>query len=90
MLDRLFTMIYEEGIGVTAKDYLPEDGEEDSLTEEDRELYADQCKDEIETIIYRITSNIRDILYENAVQEKLPPALRVDTSKGTYFFSITE
>lgn len=88
MLDRLFTMIYEEGIGVTAKDYLSDDGEEDTLTADDRELYAAQCKDEIETIIYRITSNIRDILYENAVQEKLPPALRIDTSKGTYFFSV--
>ena len=81
-------MIYEEGIGVTAKDYLSDDGEEDTLTADDRELYAAQCKDEIETIIYRITSNIRDILYENTVQEKLPPALRIDTSKGTCFFSV--
>lgn len=90
MLDRLFTMIYEEGIGVSAKDYLSDDGEEETLTADDRELYAAQCKDEIETIIYRITSNIRDILYENAVQEKFPPALRIDTSKGTYFFSINK
>ncbi len=39
-------------------------------------------------ITFSITNNIRDIIYENAVQEKLPPALKIDDSKGTYFFSV--
>ena len=32
-----------------------------------------------------ITNNI---LYENAVDEKLPDALRIDTSNAIYFFSV--
>ena len=88
-LDILFKMIYEEGVGVNQKDYIDEDGYYPS-TKQERELWAAQCREQIDIAVFHLTSNIRDILYENTVQEKLPLALRVDTSKGTYFYSIYE
>lgn len=87
ILDRLFQMIYEEGIGVNKEDYGNDDEYEDGDTD-NRELWAAQTREQIDIITYLITNNIRDILYENAVDEKLPDALRIDTSKGTYFFSV--
>lgn len=93
-LDRLFTMIYEEGIGVEATDY--EDDSEESteyrLSEEERKLLADQCREEIDQLIYRLTTNIRDIIYENTVDEKLPPAVKIKTNEtnNTYFFSVDD
>lgn len=87
ILDRLFQMIYEEGIGVNKKDY-GSHNEYKTGESDNRELWAAQTREQIDVITYLITNNIRDILYENAVNEKLPEALRIDTSKGTYFFSI--
>ena len=87
-------MIYEEGIGVEATDY--EDDSEESteyrLSEEERKLLADQCREEIDQLIYRLTTNIRDIIYENTVDEKLPPAIKIKTNEAnnTYFFSVDD
>lgn len=90
ILDRLYTMIYEEGIGVEKEDYgsSPECG----TTDDDRELWAAQCREQIDIITYRLTANIRDIIYENTVDELLTPALKVktDNTKGTYFFSVDD
>lgn len=87
VLDNLFKMIYEEGIGVDKNDYLDEDDEYHS-TEQERELWAAQCRERIDVAVFHLTSNIRDILYENTVNEKLPSALKVDDSRGTYYFSV--
>ncbi len=93
--ERLLTMIYEEGIGVKKEDYDdPKDSEElYKTTDEEKEFLAAQTREEIDMIIYLITNNIRDILYENAANEKLPLALNVATSaenKNCYFFSVKE
>lgn len=87
ILDQLYTMIQEEGIGVRKEDY-GDNEDYDNPSDDKRELWAAQCKEKIDMITFSITNNIRDIIYENAVHEKFPPALNVDTSKGTYFFSI--
>lgn len=87
ILDRLYTMIQEEGIGVKKEDYGSATDFNDP-NEDERELWAAQCKEKIDMITFSITNNIRDIIYENAIHEKFPPSLNVDTSKGTYFFSI--
>ena len=87
ILDRLFQMIYEEGIGVNKEDYENDNEYEDEKTD-NRELWAVQSREQIDIITYLITNNIRDILYENTVDEKLPDALRIDTSKSTCFFSV--
>ena len=87
ILDRLFQMIYEEGIGVNKEEYENYNEYEDEKTD-NRELWAVQTREQIDIITYLITNNIRDILYENTVDEKLPDALRIDTSKSTYFFSV--
>ena len=83
-------MIYEEGIGAKKEDYDDNDDDAYGLSDEEKELLAAHTREEIDLLTYRITNNIRDILYENAVNEKLPDALRIDTSKGTYFFSVYE
>ena len=80
-------MIYEEGIGVNKEDYENDNEYEDEKTD-NRELWAEQTREQIDIITYLITNNIRDILYENTVDEKLPDALRIDTCKSTYFFSV--
>ena len=87
ILDRLYTMIQEEGIGVKKEDY-GNATDFNNPKEDERELWAAQCKEKIDMITFSITNNIRDIIYENAIHEKFPPSLNVDTSKGTYFFSI--
>lgn len=87
ILDRLFQIVYEEGIGVNKEDYENDNEYEDEKTD-NRELWAVQTREQIDIITYLITNNIRDILYENTVDEKLPDALRIDTSKSTYFFSV--
>lgn len=87
ILDRLFQMIYEEGIGINKEDY-GSDNEYETEEIDNRELLAAQTREQIDIITYLITNNIRDIIYENAVDEKLPDALRIDISKGTYFFSV--
>lgn len=94
LLDRLYTMIYEEGIGVKKEDYgqLPTDDPEYDITDDEKELLAAQCREEIDMITYRITTNIRDILYENTVDELLTPAMNIKTDdvKHTYFFSVDD
>lgn len=87
ILDRLFQMIYEEGIGVNKEDYENDNEYEDEKTD-NRELWAVQTREQIDIITYLITNNIRDILYENTVDEKLPDALRIDTSKSTCFIMV--
>ncbi|RGC79763.1 XRE family transcriptional regulator [Hungatella hathewayi] len=88
VLDNLFKMIYEEGVGVNKDDYKDEDETEYPSTEQERELWAAQCRERIDIAVFHLTSNIRDILYENTVNEKLPLALKVDKSNGTYRYSI--
>ena len=88
MLDRLLVMIYEEGIGARKEDYDHDDDDDYSLTDEEKEQLAAQTRGQIDLITYRITNNIRDILYENAVNEKLPDALKIATSGDCYFFSV--
>lgn len=85
-LDRLYERVMEEEIGVTPGDYI-DDSDPDSSSEDDRELWAAQCREFIDIIVFHITNNIRDIIYENAVDMKLPPALKViHPSDGTYRF----
>ena len=69
-------------------DYKDEDETEYPSTEQERELWAAQCRERIDIAVFHLTSNIRDILYENTVNEKLPLALKVDKSNGTYRYSI--
>lgn len=88
VLDNLFKMIYEEGVGVDKTDYQDDKDEEYPSTEQERELWAAQCRERIDVAVFHLTSNIRDILYENTVDEKLPLALKVDDSKGSYHFSV--
>lgn len=88
MLDRLLVMIYEEGIGARKEDYDHDDNDDYSLTDEEKEQLAAQTREQIDLITYRITNNIRDILYENAINEKLPDALKIATSGDRYFFSV--
>ena len=88
MLDRLLVMIYEEGIGARKEDYDHDDNDDYSLTDEEKEQLAAQTREQIDLITYRITNNIRDILYENAINEKLPDALKIATSGDCYFFSV--
>lgn len=94
ILDHLLTMIYEEGIGIDAADYEDDPNEdcEYRTTEEERKLMAAQCREEIDQLIYRLTTNIRDIIFENAVDEKLPPAVKIKTNEAdnTYFFSVDD
>lgn len=86
-IDNLYKMIYEEGIGVDKEDYGSAD-EYDDPADDNQEVWASRTRNRIDIETYLITNNIRDILYENTVREKLPNALKVDDSKGTYFFSI--
>lgn len=88
VLDNLFKMIYEEGVGVDKNDYRDDDDTEYPSTEQEREIWAAQCRERIDIAVFHLTSNIRDILYENTVNEKLPAALKVDDSKGAYYFSV--
>lgn len=90
VLDNLFKMIYEEVVGVNKDDYKDEDETEYPSTEQERELWAAQCRERIDIAVFHLTSNIRDILYENTVNEKLPLALKVDESNGAYRYSIYE
>lgn len=88
---RLLEMIYEEGIGAKKEDYDHEDDNDPyKLTDEEKEHLAAQTREEIDMITYRITNSIRDILFENAVKEKLPEALHVAEHDKSYFFSVFE
>ena len=89
-LNNLFEMI-EEGVGSQKEDY--EDNPEGpyNLSDDEKELLAAQTREEIDIITYLITNNIRDILYENCIKEKLPEALKISDSsqtEGCSFFSV--
>ncbi len=90
ILDLLLVMIYEKGIGVRKEDYDDDVEDEYSLTDEEKEQLAAQNREEIDLITYRITNNIRDILYENAINGKLPDALKIAISNNCYHFSVNE
>ena len=80
----------EEEIGIKAEDYGSASDYEDP-SEDDRELWAAQCREFIDTIAFHITSNIRDIIYENAVDMKLPKALAIKhPSDTTYRFGVDD
>ena len=81
----------EDEIAVNPDDYTSEPDDPDPSTQEEREQWAAECKDFVDMTCYRITSNIRDIIYENAVDQKLPNALKIHhPSDGTYFFGIED
>lgn len=90
-IDTLYKMIYEEGVGVKKEDYGSSD-EYENPEDDNREFLASQTRQRIDITTYLITNNIRDILYENTILEKLPNALNIKThkEKNTYFFSIHE
>ena len=86
VLDRLYEKIMEEDIGIKAEDY-GDASDYDDPAEDNRELWAAQCREFIDTIAFHITSNIRDIIYENAVNMKLPNAMKIlHPSDETYRF----
>lgn len=84
VLHNLFSKIQEDEIAVHPEDY----GDDEDTSDEDRTLWAAQDQELVDITTFIITNNIRDIITENAIQNKFPLALEVDTSKGTYFFSI--
>lgn len=90
ILDCLLVKIYEEGIGARKEDYEHDNDGAYSLTNEEIEQLVKDTRNEINHLINCITSNIHDILYENAVNEQLPEALKISTSGNKYFFSIYE
>lgn len=86
-LDLLFQKIYEGNIVVSADDYISDPEEDDPASVEDREHWAAECRDFIDMACYRVTNNIRDIIYENAVDQKLPNAIKIQCpSDGIYYF----
>lgn len=90
-LDRLFEKMMEDEIAVNPNDYTSEPDDPDPSTQEERGQWAAECKDFVDVTCYRITNNIRDIIYENAVDQKLPNALKIQhPSDGTYFFGIED
>lgn len=87
-LDTLLTKIFEEGIGVLPEDYADDENSEYGLSMAERDFLAAECREDIDSICYKVFANIRDILYENAVSETLPNAVQVNyTSSGVYYFS---
>ena len=90
-LNRLFEKMMEDKIAVNPDDYTSNPNDPNPSTREEREQWAAECKDFVDMTCYRITSNIRDIIYENAVDQKLPNALKIHhPSDGTYFFAIED
>lgn len=87
LIERLYTKIYEEGVGINPDDYKDDFDSEKSSTEEERKQLAAEDYDFLDVACYRITNNIRDILFENAVDEKLPNAISIKhPTKDTYYF----
>lgn len=84
VLHNLFAKIQEDEIAINPSDY----GTDEDTTDEERTRWAAQDRELVDITTFIITNNIRDIITENAIQNKFPLALEVDTSKGTYFFSI--
>lgn len=89
VLDRLYEKVMEEDIGIKAEDY-GDASDYDDPNEDDRELWAAQCREFIDTVAFHITSNVRDILYENAVDMKLPPALLIKKGSDCSYFGTEE
>ena len=86
-LDLLLKKIYEGNIAVSADDYISDSEDDDPASAEDREHWAAECRDFIDMACYRVTNNIRDIIYENAVDQKLPNAIKIQyPSDGIYYF----
>ena len=87
VLEHIYSkIIYDGGFGVTPEEYGSAE-EYDSPEEDHRELYAAQDKEQIELNTYLLTTNIRDILVENASQNKLPPALRIKHESDNVVYS---
>ena len=86
VLEHIYTKILcDDGFAVDPKDYVDEDSEPDD--KEQYELWAAQDREQIELNAYLITTNIRDILVENASQNKLPPALKVKHEADNVVYS---
>lgn len=68
--------LYEGGFGITPEEYGNAE-DYDSPEDDQRELWAAKDREQIDINTYLITTNIRDILFENASQNKLPPALKI-------------
>ena len=80
----------EEEIAVNPEDY-GDASDFDDPSEDDRELWAAQCREFIDIITFHITNNVRDIIYENAVDMNLPPALKIlHPTDGTYRFGVED
>ena len=84
-MDLLYWKILEGYIGVEAEDY-GESSEYDDPADDEREHLAAQCRDFVDTACYRITNNIRDIIFENAIDLKLPPALKIHKGSDFSYF----
>lgn len=90
MLSRLYEKVMEEEIAVNPEDY-GDASDFDDPSEDDRELWAAQCREFIDIITFHITNNVRDIIYENAIDMKLPPALKIlHPADGIYRFGAEE
>lgn len=87
-LNSLYTKIYEDEIAVESDDYKTDEDDDSSDTEEERKKLADECREFVDMACYRITNNIRDILFENAIDNKLPNALKVHYLDKCYYFGI--
>ena len=85
VLDQLYWKVMEQDIGVKPEDY-GDDADYDEHGEDNRVLWAAQCREFIDTIAFHLTSNIRDIIYENAVDMKLPPALIIQKGSDCSYF----
>lgn len=87
VLDSLYSKIIENGFYVKSSDYIAEDDSSD-CSEKDRIKWAAQDQREIDLVTFHITNNVRDIIVENAIQNKLPPALFVGESNGCYMITL--
>ena len=77
--------IYDGGFATDPKDYVDDDSEPSDMVQYD--LWAAQDRETIEINTYLITTNIRDILVENASQNKLPPALKIKQEANNVAYS---
>lgn len=87
VLEHIYSaIIYDGGFGVTPEEHGDADDYE-SPEDDQRELYAAQDREKIDLNTYLITTNIRDILVENASQNKLPPALALITERDNVTYA---
>ncbi|WP_026499369.1 helix-turn-helix domain-containing protein [Butyrivibrio sp. WCD2001] len=86
VLEHIYTKILcDDGFGVNPEDYVNEDTEPGDMDQ--YELWAAKDREQIEINTYLITTNIRDILVENASQNKLPPALKIKHEANNVAYS---